>query len=86
MLYRSYLKHLCHYVLSSSIVLGMIIGITILVSGKGSMNLDMDFDFGALDGLTVLIGLPLVAVLLFSLLSPLSFWIHQLLSKKPSGS
>lgn len=84
MTYGHYLKQLCKYVLSSSVVLGVISGVAMLVAGDGSMNLD--FDFGALDGLSVIIGLPLISVLVFVILSPLSFWIHKLLSKKESDS
>jgi hypothetical protein len=86
MTYGNYLKQLCKYVLSSSVVLAIILGTAILFAGEGSMNLDMDFDFGALDGVTIIFGLPLISVLLVVLLSPLSFWFHKLLSKKDSNS
>lgn len=86
MSYRAYLIQLCKYVLSSSIVLGVIIGVAVLIAGEGSMNLDMDFDFGAFDGISVIFGLPLIAVLSFVLLSPLSFWIHKLLAIRETGN
>jgi len=50
------------------------------------MNLDMDFDFGALDGVTIIFGLPIISVLLVVLFSPLSFWIHKLMSKKATDN
>jgi hypothetical protein len=41
------------------------------------MNVDLDLDFGALDGLWMIFGLPLAAMLIFVLLSPLTFLIHR---------
>lgn len=82
MSYRAYLIQLCIHVLSSYIVLGVIIGAAVLVAGEGSLNLNMDLDFGAFDGISVIFGLPLIAVLLSVVLSPLSFWIHKLLAKR----
>jgi len=50
------------------------------------MNADLDFDFGGLDGLWLILGLPLASMLVFVLLSPLSFLIHKQLSKRDSGN
>jgi len=38
-------------------------------------------DFDAVDGVWVILGLPVLSILVSSLLSPLSFFIHGLLSK-----
>lgn len=46
------------------------------------MNVDLDFDFGGFDGLWLILGLPLVSLLVFVLLSPVSFLIHKQLTKK----
>ncbi len=48
------------------------------------MNLDLETDFSGLDGLWLILGLPVVALLVFVLLSPLSFLIHKRLSKRES--
>ena len=45
------------------------------------MNANLDLDFGELDGLWLILGLPLVSVLVFVVLSPLSYLIHKRLSK-----
>lgn len=82
--YFNYVLELSKYVLTSSAVLGVILGAVMLVSGEGSVNLDLEFDFDALDGLSVMFGLPLVFLLLFALLSPLSFWVHSLVLKQRS--
>ena len=82
MRFGSYIKHLVKIVFASSLALGLVLGISIFVSGETSMNIDLTVDFDAVDGVWVILGLPLVSILLFSLLSPLSFFIHGLLSKR----
>lgn len=86
MTYSGYLKQLWKYVFSSSLVLGAIVGIANLVAGESTANVDLEIDMGGVGGLWLIPGLPLLAVLVFVLLSPLSFWIHKLLSKKTPGS
>jgi hypothetical protein len=78
--FGSYIKHLVKIVLASSLALGLVLGVSIFLSGETSMNLTVDFD--AVDGVWVILGLPVLSVLVFSLLSPLSFFIHKLLSKR----
>lgn len=68
--------------LSSSFVLGVIVGISLLIFGEATLNLDLDLDFGTLDGLWVIFVLPMIAVLTFVILSPLSFLIYKRLSKR----
>lgn len=80
--FTDYLKQLCLFVFSSSLVLALILGMSLLVAGEASMNLDLDLDFGAFDGLGVMVGLPLLSLLLFAILSPLSFSVFRLLSRK----
>ena len=86
MSFSSYVKQLSAYVPSSSIVLGLILGIAVFVAGEGSLdaNLDFDFDFGGLDGLWPIFLLPLAALLVFLILSPLSYLVHRQLSKRSS--
>lgn len=84
MSFSSYTKQLCMFVLSSSLVLGLILGLTFLVIGETTMNVDGDITIGALDGFWLIIALPLLSLLIFVLLSPLSFLVHKLLSKRPA--
>jgi len=77
----SYIKQLSKYVLSSSIVLGLIVGISLLYAGETTMDVDLTLEFGAFDGLVWIVGLPLLSTLVFVILSPLSFWIHRLMSR-----
>ncbi len=82
MSFWNYTKQLCMFVLSSSLVLGLILGITFLVIGETTMNVDGDISIGALDGFWLIIALPVLSLLVFVLLSPLSFMVHKLLSKR----
>jgi len=79
--FRNYFKQLCKFVLSSSVVLGLIIGISLLLAGETTMEIDLTFEFGPFDGIWWIFGLPVLSVLIFVILSPLSFLIHQQLSR-----
>ncbi len=81
MSFSSYLKQLCLFVLSSSLVLGLILGISFLVVGETTMNVDGDLTVGAFDGFWLIIALPLLSLLVLLLLSPLSFLVHKILLK-----
>ncbi len=82
MSFWNYTKQLCMFVLSSSLVLGLILGISFLVIGETTMNVDGDISIGAFDGFWLIIALPVLSLLVFVLLSPLSFLVHKLLSKR----
>ena len=82
----SYIRQLCIFVLSSSSILGLILGIALLLNGETTVNFDGDLTFGALDGFWLIFALPMLSALLFLLLSPLSFWVHRLLSMKGAES
>ena len=68
--------------LSSSLTLGLILGIPLLISGESSMNVNLDLDFGLFDGFWLILGLPVLSIVVFAILSPLSFLIHRLLSRR----
>ncbi len=74
------------YVLSSSFVLGLVLGVSVLVAGEGSVSADITFDFEGIDGLWLILGLPLISMLVVILLSPLTFFVHKKISKKGCGS
>jgi hypothetical protein len=77
-----YARQLLGIVTSSSLALGLIAGIALLVHGDFTMNLEGEFEFGRYDGLWLIFGLPVVSTLIFGVLSPLSFLISRLLSRK----
>ena len=60
---------MCIFVLSSSLVLGLVLGIILLLIGEVSMNVDGDLEFGALDGFWLILGLPVLSILIFVVLS-----------------
>jgi hypothetical protein len=69
-------------IISSTLVLGLLCGIALLVSGEFTINLEGDIEFGRFDGLWLIFGLPLISVLVFVCLSPLSFLISRMLSRQ----
>ena len=82
----SYIKQLWKIIFSSSFVLGLILGLALLVTGETTMEVDLTFEFGTLDGLWFILGVPLVSLLVFTVLSPLSFPVHKLFSRKSEAS
>lgn len=82
----SYIKQLSMIVLSSSLVLGLVLGLALLVTGETTMEVDLTFEFGTLDGFWFILGVPLVSLLVFTLLSPLSFLVYKLFLMKRSES
>ncbi len=84
MRYGRYIKNLLKTVLSSSLALGLIIGVAIIVNGETTAEIDLTLDFDEVVGVGVMLGLPVLSILIFSLLSPLSFFIHKILSKRKS--
>jgi uncharacterized membrane protein len=58
-------------------VLALIIGILLLVVGETTAEVDLTLEFERIDSLFWLIGLPAVSLLLFLILSPVSYLIHR---------
>jgi hypothetical protein len=81
MSFSDYIRQLCKFVFSSSVVLGLIVGIALLVAGETTMEIDLTLEFGQFDGLWWLIGLPILSLLILVILSPLSYVIHRQLSR-----
>jgi len=46
------------------------------------MEVDLTFEFGSFDGVWWIVGLPVLSILVFLILSPLSFLIYRLLSRR----
>jgi len=77
MSFKAYLKRLLKIVVSSSLALALLIAIAILVVGRVSGNLEFEVEIERIDALWVLLGLPIIATLLFIILSPISYLISQ---------
>jgi len=86
MTFNEYLRQLCKFVLSSSVVLGTIIGVANLIVEESTANANLEFDIGGPGGLWLIPGLPLVALLIFAILSPLSFQVYKRLSRKRAAA
>ncbi len=80
MSFSSYLKQLVRVVLSSSLALGLVLGILTFIGGDTTAEVDLTLDFEAIDGLWMILGTPVLFILVFLLISPISFFIHALLS------
>jgi ribose/xylose/arabinose/galactoside ABC-type transport system permease subunit len=75
--YGNYILQLGKFVFSSSVVVAMIVGIALLLVGETSIEFNLTVDFEPLDSIWWILGLPAVSVLLFVILSPLSFLVHR---------
>ena len=82
--FNSYIKRLCLYGVSSSLSLGLVLGIVVLIVGETSMTVSLALDIALVDGLLLMLASPLVTTLVLLTLSPLSFWVHKLMSKRGS--
>lgn len=84
--FSSYVRQLCIHVVSSSLVLGALLGIAVLVIGGSTVNANVELDFSSVDSLWLLAGVPVLALSISVLLSPLSFLVHRLLARiAPAG-
>lgn len=86
MSFGNYIKQLSKFALASSLVMGLIIGIALLLSGGSTMEIDLTFEFGRFDGIWFVIGLPILSILVLVVLSPLSLPLHRLLSRRRDDS
>jgi len=80
--FSSYLKSLLKITLSSSLALGLLACVLILIVGETSMNFEIGLEIEAIDGLWVFLGLPVIAVVAFVVISPISFVVHRILSRR----
>ena len=46
------------------------------------MNFEIGLEIEAIDGLWVFLGLPVIAVVAFVVISPISFVVHRILSRR----
>ena len=86
MSFKNYLKQLLSVTLTSSLALGIALGAAILIGGGFTAGVDLTLEFAQLDGLWLVPGLPLVFLLIFLLLSPLSFILNKLIFRKSASA
>lgn len=79
MKFGDYIAQLAKIVFSSSVALGLVIALALLIVGETSMNFEVGLEIETLDSLWVALGLPVLALLVFLAVSPLSLLIYRLL-------
>lgn len=57
-----------------------------LVAGETTIEIDLTLEFGPLDGLWLVFGLPVLSIALFVILSPLSFLVYRYVLRGRPGS
>ena len=80
MSFGQYIKLLITVMATSGLLLGVVLGGVLLSQGEMSANIDLTLDFGPLDGLWFPLVVPLLAIVLTVLVSPLSYPLYRLLS------
>jgi hypothetical protein len=68
-------------VLAVSLAAGLLLGLLVLLTGEGNVNLDLEIESRS-DAVWIIISLPLAAVLTSLLLAPLSFLLHRLMFRR----
>jgi hypothetical protein len=79
--FSTYIAALLRIVFSSAVCLGLLVAAIILIVGETSISLDITLDIKRSYSVWVLLGLPIIAILLFAILSPISFLIYKLFSR-----
>ena len=80
MSFSQYIKLLITVMASSGLLLGVVLGGLLLSQGEMSANIDLTLDFGPFDGLWFPLVVPLLAIVLTVLVSPLSYPLYRLMS------
>ena len=85
MKFNRYITELIKFVLSSSLVLGLVLGIMVLVTGGAEGSITIDIDLSAIDSIWFLLGTPFLLTAVFLLTSPLSYYVHSIAFRKNGG-
>ena len=76
--FSSYLKSLLKIVAASFLALGLVVAIVILAIGTASIDLEIGIEIERIDALWLLVGLPVTAILICTVLSPISYFVYKL--------
>lgn len=66
---------------SSSLTVGLVLGMLLLVIGKVEGTITLDIDLSPSDSVWFFLGVPLCVTLLFLVFCPLSFFVHAAISR-----
>jgi len=75
--FRDYVGLLVRFAVSSSLVLGLIIGIWLLVSGGTTAEIDLTIELGRFNGFWMVLLLPVLVLLIMLLIAPLSYFVFR---------
>ena len=76
MKFTGYLVELTKFVLATSLALGLVLGILVLVTGGAEGSITLDIDLSASDSIWFLIGTPVLLGAVALLVSPLSYGLY----------
>lgn len=85
MSFRRYFKLMLKVVFSSTFVLALFVGTPVLLTGDDPAEMRLSLEFDAVDGIAIIVALPLIAALVFSVLSPLSFYLYKFTNRGTTG-
>lgn len=85
MSFKRYIKLMLTVVISSTFVLALFVGIPILFTGDDPAEARLSLEFDAVDGIAIIVALPLIAALVFTILSPLSFYVYKFTHRGTKG-
>jgi len=68
-------------VFSSSLALGLVLGILVLAFGGAEGSITLDIDISRSDSIWFLLGVPSILTLLFLIVTPISFLVHTSISR-----
>jgi len=66
---------------SSSLAIGLVLGILVLVTGGAEGTITLDIDLAPSDSMWLLLGVPSTVTLLFLVITPVSFFVHAAISR-----
>ena len=82
---KVYIVQLMKVAFTSSLALGMIMAILVLVIGGAEGSITLDIDFSATDSILFLLGTTSFLTLVFLLVSPVSYFLYSAIFKERAG-
>jgi hypothetical protein len=77
----AYIAELMKISFSSSLSLGLVLAVLMLITGNADGSITLDIELSAIDSIWFLLGTPALLSLIFLLVSPLSYFIYLFVFK-----
>jgi len=81
MRFGRFVIHQLRFAFSSSLALGIVAGLLVILTGGIEGNVTADIDLGYSDSIWLVLGIPVGVIALFLIVSPLAFLIDKLLPR-----